>query len=323
MPEGFINNTRLKHIPLSSMTKPTGGGVTSVTLPQTGILQGIHVPVSVTLSGTLSNLNALGLASIIKRIQVKVNSGHTIYDVSGAGIFYLLKEMIQENYQVPAYSDALLAVSTGTKVLDFYLPIALNNRDEIGLIMLQNVATFVTLSIEWEADTTVATGATITGTATPFITILEVPDNVKDYPDMSTIHQVQEEQIAVSAAGDFDHQISIGATLVGEYYLFSAGYTSAQLRVQQSNILATLTPAQHRLLYNFQTGRDLLLSGTAITGSNNRLFWDLAGSDGLGQLGSLRDFINTQALTNIFTRLTAVGAGTLYAVRRQILDIAG
>lgn len=318
--DGFVNNTRLKLIKGSVMSRPTGGGQTQIELPKTGILAGIIIPVSVAISGTLSAPNANGIASVIKRIQLKINAGQTIFDISGAGYFYLLDEMMQDNYLLPSYSDARSAVTTGTKNLDIFLPVALNTRDEIGLIMLQNMQTFATLMIDWEADATVATGATITGTASPLFITFEVPSSPKDYPNLSTIHQVQEEQIAISAAGDFDHHIPIGATLVGQYYLFATAWTNAQLRLQNSNVVADITPEQHRILFQLTTSRDPLLSG-AITGSNKRLFWDFSGTDGLGQFGSVRDWVNTGALTDIMTRLTASAAGTLYAVRRQILNI--
>jgi hypothetical protein len=318
----FVNNTRVKFVPTTSMVRPVGGGTTQIELPKTGILMGILLPISVTLSGTLTVPNALGLASCIKRVVVKINAGHTLIDISGAGYAYLLSNFIQDNFNMAIYSDAKSAVTTGTKVLDMFLPIALNTRDEIGLLMLQNMQTFATLTIDWEADATVATGATITGTATPVLMLAEVPTNPADLPAFDTIHQIQEEQAAVAAAGDFDHRIAIGATLAGMYYLLPVGYTRAQLRLQNSNVIADLTPAQHRLLWLLTTSRDVTLSG-ALSGADKILAWDFAGTDGLGQFGSVRDFVNTLALTDIFSRITAVGASTLYSVRRQILSLNG
>lgn len=317
----FVGATRLKLVPLPTMTRPTGGGTTQVELPKAGILLGIKIPISVTLAGTLSGLNALGLASCIKKVTVRINAGHAIYDVSGAGYNYLLAEMIQDNYNLATYNDAKLVVATGTKNLDMFIPISENTRDEIGMIMLQNMQTFATLTIDWEADATVATGATITGTASPSLIIAEVPQSPDDMPDLSTIHQIVEEQAAIPSTADYDHNILIGATLVGQYYLLPSGFTRAQLRVQQSNVVYDVTPQQHRIWFTLLTSRDVNLSGTAITGSDKRLFWDFAGSDGLGQFGSVRDMINTEALTSIFSRITPVASQTLYSVRRQIVKL--
>src|SRR4051812_22844278 len=114
----FADNTRLKMIPLAVQTRPTGGGSTIVELPKTGILMGIMLPIAATLAGTLTVPNALGLASVIKRVIVRTNSGHTLVDISGAGYHWLLADFIQDNYLMNSYTDARLAVTTGAKVLD-------------------------------------------------------------------------------------------------------------------------------------------------------------------------------------------------------------
>lgn len=316
----FVDNTRLKLVKTQTMTRPVGGGQTFVELPKAGILMGILIPISVTIAGTLTVPNADGLASVIKRIRLQINAGQVIFDISGRGYFYLLSQMIQDNYNMAIYTNALAAVTAATFNLDIFIPVALNTRDEIGLIMLQSLQTFATLVIDWEADTTVATGATITGTASPELMIFEVPSDKADMPRLNTIHQVLEETVAISAAGDYDHHIPIGATLVGEYYLIPAGYSNCQLRLQSSNVIEDFTPQQHRLFYLLVTSRDLTLAG-AYTGFLNRIFLDFAGSDGLGQFGSVRDLINTGALSDIVTRITMVGATTLTAVRRQIVQL--
>lgn len=317
----FQQNTRLKYVKAPTLTKPTGGGVTQIELPKAGILGGLAVQISATVAGSLSAPNAGGLASIIKRIQLRVNAGQTIFDMSGVGYAYLLSQFIQDNYDQTVGTDLQLAVTTGTKNLDIFLPVALNTRDELGLIMLQNMQTIVTLIIEWEADATVATGATVTATANPVMWVYEVPSNPNDIPPLDTIHQVLETASTIGGAGDSDYQISIGSTLVGVYHLFTAGFTNAQLRVQQSNVIFDVSAAQHAMLYKLVTSRSINLTGTAITGSNNRIMWDLGGTDGLGQFGSVRDYIDTQALTSIFTRITAVGSGSLITQQRQLVNL--
>ena len=319
----FVEKTRVKYVPTSTLTRPSGGGVTQIELPKTGILMGVFLPITVVVGGTVNTPNALGMATAIKRVVLKINAGQTIIDCSGVSYFYNLAEYIQDNYNMNIYNDARNAVSTGTKTLDIFIPVAENTRDEIGLLMLQNMQTFVTLTIEWENEITVGgSTATITsGSASPVLMLAEVPVNDADLPNLDVIHQVQEEQAAIAAAGDYDHQISIGGTLVGVYYLLAAGWTRAQLRLQQSNVIADITPAQHRLLFLLNTSRDVTLSG-ALSGTDKRLHWDLAGSDGMGQFGSIRDYINTLALTSIFTRITAVGATTLYSLRRQLVNVA-
>jgi hypothetical protein len=316
----FEDNTRLKFVKGTVITRPTGGGAVQIELPKTGILVGVLLPISATLSGTLTSPNALGLASVIRRVTLRVNAGHTLFDVSGAGYHYLLANQIQDNYQFNSYTDALSAVTTGTKVLDMFIPVSLQTRDQIGMFMLQNLGTFVTLTVDWEADATVATGATITGTASPVFMLAEVPTVREDQPNFDTIHQVVEEQQAISSSADVDHQIQIGSTLTGVYYLIPAGFTNYQLRLQDTNIVEDLNVAQYRMRHMLSMNRDSTVAG-ALSGTDKRILLDFGGTDGLGQFGSRRDFINTRELTKLVTRISPVGATTLYAVRRQLLKV--
>lgn len=318
----FADNTRLKMLQMAVQTRPTGGGSTYVELPKAGILMAVILPITVTFAGTLSVLNPLGCAAAIKRIIIKTNSGHNLVDISGAGYHYLLAEFLQDNYNFQSYTDGRLAVTTGTKTLDMFLPIALNSRDEIGLIMLQNMQTVVSMEIQWETDTNLATGMTVSAaTASPNLLVFEVPSDKEALPNFDTVQQFIEETVVISAASQQNHQIAIGATYFGIYYLIPAGWTAAQLILQQTNVVYDLTPAQHRIWFMLLTSRDVNMTGTAITGSDKRLFWDLAGSDGLGQFGTVRDTINSEALTSFFSRITYVGATNALALRRQVVRV--
>lgn len=320
----FEQSTRLKWVKLNTLTRPTGGGITSQNLPKTGILAAIFLPITITIGGTVNTPNALGVASAINRVQLSLNSGYNVFDFSGVGYHYLIRESLEEHANHLSWTDARSAVSTGVKRLDMIIPVAQNMRDQIGLIMLQNEATLAELRINWENEVTVGgSTATITsGSVTPMMGIFEVPQDSGSWPAFNTLHQLIEEQQAVSAAGDFDHQIQRGATLLAQQYLFTPGYTQAKLYAQQSNIIEDWTPDLMRLRFDLtHQGRDITLAG-ALTSRDSRIDLDFAGTDGLGEFGTVRDVIDTSRLTSLFTRITAVGAGTLYAVRRQITPLA-
>lgn len=321
----FEQSTRLKWVKLNTLTRPTvGGGITSLNLPKTGILACIMLPISITVGGVVNTPNALGLATAINRVQLSLNSGYNVFDFSGVGYHYLIRESLEEHANHLNWTDARSAVTTGAKRLDMIIPVSQNMRDQVGMIMLQNEATLAELRINWESEVTVGgSTATITaGSCTPMIGIFEVPQDPGSWPSFNTLHQLIEEQQAVSAAGDFDHQIQRGATLISQQYLFSPGYTAAKLYAQQSNILEDWTPEGMRLRFDLtHQGRDITLAG-ALTSANSRIDIDLAGTDGLGEFGTVRDVIDTSRLTSLFTRITAVGAGTLFAVRRQITPLA-
>jgi len=317
----FDTSTREKNVKLPVQVRPVGGGTTSVELPRSGILGRIWVQVSVTVAGTLSAPNALGVPSVIRRIRLSLNNGIDVYNTSGAGYQYLVREFI-DNYGDASPQSSRAAVTAATFVLDFIIPVMLNLRDPMGVLMLQNEQTLASLIIDWEADAVVATGATVTATATPVLQVFEVPQDQENWPPFNMIHAIIEDQQAISGAGEFTYQWPRGNTYLGVYHLLNGTtYTQARLRAQQSIFYKDHAPADQRAIFNNlnNQGRDMSLAGTAITGFNNRVFWDLMGTDGLGSFGTVRDVINSAALTDLASVITCAGAGTLFSVRRQII----
>lgn len=325
MAGGFAANTRRKAVPLNTITKPTGGGSVSIELPKTGLLSAIYCQATFTVSGSLSNPNALGFASIIKRVQLVMNSGLTLFDVSGAGLFWLLGDLLSDQIQ-PRFSYGVgrsPVTALSNQVLDFIIPVAFNNRDPWGLIMLQNEGTIVRLIVDFESDTTVATGATVTCTINPSMVVFEVPSDIRDFPPLNVAHKVQEDTFSLTVTGDNDYNVPRGDTLMQMAHLVvGTTVTTWSLRLQQSNEIERLTAGQMRMRFNDLTGRDMNMTGTALTGAGDRRgFWDFAASDGLGSYGSERDAINTDILTSIVSRVTTAGTGTLYTLRRTLVPL--
>ena len=317
MAGGFIANTRRKIIPLPTQTKPVGGGTTSINLPKTGLLASIFLAIRGTVSGTLTVPNALGFASIINRVRLTLNSGIDIYNVSGAGFHYLLRNAIGPEYIDPVgQSNALSAVSAAAFNLDMIIPIAINERDPLGLLMLQNEQTLVTLNIDWTADGTVATGATVAVTAIPYVELFTVPVDPQDYPPLNIVHQILEDQQAVSGAGDYAYNWPRGNTYLQVLHGFGIGAAGADnfskfaVRVNQSDYLQNTDIPFLDLEYRRLRGRARPAGG---------IFVDMLGTSGLGNFGLTRDVFNSALVTDLASVITATGAGTLYSVRRQLV----
>lgn len=319
----FELSTQIKYIPLQSFQRPTGGGVQQVELQKVGILSQIYIPITFNItSAGLSNLNPLGMASVIKRVSLQINGGHFIANFSGSDFHWLLRDFLNEGTDAYSYTDARSAVATGAKTLDLVIPVSQNIRDAAGLIMLQNGVTVVNLQIEWEADSVIATGITsIAATASPIMAVFDVPQNQASWPALNTLHQVLSEQVIISGAVTYDYKVQTGAIITGLYNLFTPGWTSAQLILQQANVLNTETPEQHQARVSGVMGRPVTLTGGAITGYNKRILYDRPSEDGMGQYGSFRDMIDSRDLTDIVIRAALSGAGTWYHLRRQILPL--
>lgn len=320
MAGGFERNTRNKLAPVPVLTRPTGGGITQTELPKLGLLGRIFLQISGSVAGTLSAPNALGFSSIIKRVRLATNSGIDLFNVSGAGYGYLLQPWLELNEHVASPANQYnTAVTATTFNLNMVIPVMLNQHDPIGMILLQNEQLQVILTVEWEADATVATGATVTGTATPVLEFFTKPPDPVDMPRLDVIHQIIEDQITVSGAGDHIYNVPRGNTYLGLF--FGAGinaspadsWSRAIMRINQNDILYDVSPALATAMVGFRSG---------LTRGLGQIPFNLLGSDGLGDYGTARDFINTALLTDFQVVITATGALTLYVVRRMLMPLA-
>lgn len=320
MAGGFDRNTRQKMVPLPVLTRPVGGGLTTQELPKTGFLARIFLQISGSVAGTLSAPNALGFSSIIKRVKLTTNSGIDIFNMSGAGYGYLLQPWLElgEHFASSNQNQFNTAVTATTFKLNMVIPVMLNRHDPVGMILLQNEQLQVILSVEWEADATVATGATVTGTATPVLEFFTVPSDKDDYPPLNVVHQIIEDQISFGSTGDQIYNAPRGNTylqmIMGYGINVSAAdnWSRAIMRINQSDILYDFSPAMQNALYDFGGGYNRILGS---------ILFDFLGSDGLGNYGTARDFVNSALLTDFQTVLTLTATGTLFVVRRMLLPL--
>lgn len=318
--ENFIRATRRRYQTLATMQK---GSINPVSweIPKAGFLASIYLYITATVAGTISAPNALGAACIIRRVRLQANGGINLIDISGADYHYLLRDYI-DSYQDPVpHSTARNAVSATTFILDMLLPVALNLRDPVGLFPLQQEATTLILSIEFEADANVCTGSTsITCSVTPVLEVFSVPTAKEALPDIVLIQQIVSDQRTVSGAGDQEYRWPRGSNYLGVYHGAGIGATPADnwsrliMRANKSETLLDLVPATLNLDYTRTHGIARRLGHVAI---------DLMGSSGLGFYGSSRDIINSAALTELDTTITFTAASTLYTVRRMLVPIVG
>jgi hypothetical protein len=317
MAGGFVANTRRKIVQLPTQTRPTGGGTTAINLPKTGLLGSIFLAIRGSIAGTLTSPNGLGFASIISRVRLTLNSGIDLINLSGAGYHYLLREVLESEYvDIAGQSNARSAVSAAAFNLDMVLPMAINMRDPLGLVMLQNEQTLLTLNIDWLADANVATGATVTATAIPYIELFTVPVDPADYPPINILHQILEDQQAISGAQDWVYNWPRGNTYLQVLHGVGIGaagtdtFSKVAVRVNQSDYLQNSDIPFRDMEFRRLRGRARQAGG---------IYLDLLGTSGLGNYGLTRDVFNSQLVTDLATVITTTGAATAYNVRRQFV----
>jgi hypothetical protein len=314
-------NTRLKTLNLGAQAVDgLGGGTVQWDIPKTGILAALLLVITGNITTAISTPNALGKANLISRVRLIANAGINLIDVSGVGYHYLLRDFVEHYVDPVPQSDGRAAQATGAFDLSMFFPIAMNDRDPVGLIMLQNEETLLRLEVQRGPSTDLGNDITVlTCSIQPFIDVFTVPQNPKDWPPFDFAHTMQEESQAVAGAGAVTwywprgniysqviHGLGIGAA-------GADGFTNAQLRLNQSDYLVDAPPAYFTRAFSRTRGRTRLGGVLPI--------FDGLGSSGLGNYGSGRDLMDSRLLTDISSVITASGAGTLRTMKRQLVPL--
>jgi len=321
----------------------------SLDLPQTGILANLLIRVA----GTLTITNGTGGATLnaaeygkpfglIDRVHLTANSGTEIINVTGKGLY--LRNLIDiNNYlDIPAanMTEAVsgnpvyqFGTSAGANTVEFTLkvPIAVNDRDPIGMILLQNRETLLTLALDWANPSNLFTltgTASVAFTGNAYVTMeyFSVPLSDKDYPDLSVAHTLLEDTIAVPGTGDVQYTVPRGNI-----------YQRLMHRVVLNGAPAGFDDVSQLTLQYNQSERPYQIDGQdALFIQRNRYkrdlpkgvyVWDFAYQGQPGYGGS-RDLVNSRAITDFLSIVNVASSATLgtnnnfiYTVREQLVPL--
>lgn len=330
----FIDATRQNFTQLPAQAY-TNEGRLYFDLPKVGLLSRLFLTVKGTMtvtpgtgSATLGERKAFNM---IKRIRLIANSGASIFDVSGYGT-YLINNVLRKANEI---KDSVVdegidaevygaGVASGANAWKFGLeiPIAINERDPIGLVLLQNNATQLTLEIEFNpvygANAVIApivvTGdavASFAGNVGVMMEYFTVPRTKEDYPALNVVHQWLEQQDAIASAGAWNKALLRGNTymrMIHYVTLNNALNTTDvdKLRVlyNQSEVPYTIDKLPQLFLQRSRYGKDLP-KGTFVH--------DWYMSSGQVGLGTSRDFINSANVTEFQSEVTLASGASVPA----------
>jgi hypothetical protein len=220
----FLEQTRQNFRQAGALTYASAQP-TQLAIPRVGYLSKIviHVTGVMTLvTGTGTHvLSEKGPWALLRRVRFQVGSGTELYNTSGYGN-YLVNRMLKMQFRNEdgevgaAYASQIYqaGVAAGANNWDFYLiiPVVPNDRDLVGLILLQAEGVVTNLLLEWQ----VAGGATsdfpvvLTGNATAafagradiYLETFTVPALVEDQAPLDRVHQIIERIDPITAIGD-------------------------------------------------------------------------------------------------------------------------
>lgn len=338
----FAQFTRNGMQPMAAQPLQPGGRAT-FKLPSTGYLHKIRLKVTGALkvthaTATSFNLSPFGLFELFKNIRLEMNNGFSPFTVTGKDLFvysllndhsgvYTHKTSGRGRMVMPQVASAGGTSNPFTIVVD--MPVTLNDRDPIGLIMLQNPTVVANLDVEInDGSTILASGQTGYTVALenvqvqPSIETFSIPSMPDARPDISSIKIVNGVSFAALAAGETVIKLPTYLT-----------YRKLAFYVEDSNGLVndSFLTGDIELVFN-QNDVPVRIHPVTLSVINEEQFrkalptgiWAFDFSyQGLANYGGTRDYIDTERLTEFWLRLKTSNAATVRVVTECISRLRG
>ena len=317
----FAMSTRQNLQMLAKQTATTLPNTLQFTLPKARLLAGLYVKVKATFDSKPDGLELEKLPYLIRRISLDLNNGFAPFVVSGAEAhMYNLIDLNAKNMR-----DSW-GVKGTDKVYDinFFLPCTTNPRDPIGLILLQNDQTNVTLNIDMGMGS--ECGLAVDPTKVEVKVMAEtfsVPAHANAYPDLSVLKLVNGrkdslptngQQIIKLATGTIYRKLIFRLTDADGVPMEVEDITSnIELVFNQADINYSIDAEMLRMLNEKQLGTEL---------PKGVFVFDFSNSGGLPNLGGTRDFIDSANLTEFWLRFTTTKVGKCEIVTETLARLS-
>lgn len=327
----FAVATRQNMQMFAKQTAHNGATTLSFTLPKARLLSKIILSFECKFTAkhatasTLPAIDKLDIFKIVRRLSLDMNNGFQPFVVSGVQLAMLnMVSQYKGNYVIDAPNDSddnaygcwlnKGASTTGkenTVRFTLELPVTLNDRDAISLILLQNESTVVDVKCDIGNISDVfkdATGYTLDITEvsmTPLIESFSIPANSDAFPDVSVLKLTDGRNESCSGSGQHIVKLDTGTIyrrLVlrftddnGEPLSEDDITSTIDLVFNQADSNYQITPHLLRMLNTRQYGFTL---------PKGVYVFDFA-YQGIVNMSGTRDYIDTERLTEFWVRFTS------------------
>lgn len=330
----FASATR-KHLRVIPAKTGAPGTTLSFEVPKVRLTEAVRLLVEATLTATHASNTTYTPAThapftLLKNVRVNINNGFNPYQISGLGLYMLMlmradadtltRQTSGRGRTVQGdVSSAGGTANTVRFVVD--LPLALNDRDPVGLVLTQNQETTVTVEVDLGTANDIApaasgyTFALSDVTVTPLVESFTVPAVSEAFPDISIVKLVNEKIDAIAGAGPITVRLPVGTTY-RKLIFFVADSSGAGVDIT-SNIEIALN----------QSDTPIQINPKLLAAINHELYatplptgmyaLDLA-SQGFANYGGSRDYIDTERLTEFWLRFDATAAGSVRVVYEHL-----
>lgn len=270
--------------------------------------------------------------TLLRRVQIDMNNGFSPFKVAGRELLWYSLPQDHANTLTSATSgrgkvvQGLTASAAGTDntvrfVLD--LPLTLNDRDPIGIVLTQNDETTVTVTIDIDkvtnllADNTGFTVALKSMTLSPMVESFTVPALPEAFPDLSVLKLVQSTRQAITGSGPVTVKMPTGQTY-RKLIIFiednNGGVDDTsitgdiEIAFNQADTPYRISPALLAAINQEQYG---------ITLPKGMYIFDFS-YQGWANYGGARDYIDTEKLTEFWIQFNAAAAGNVTVVSETL-----
>lgn len=305
-----------------------------VSIPKVRLLSKIRLLVTATLTaqhaGNVTYVPApFAPYNYLRNVRLEINNGFAPFNLSGRDLYFYNLVRGDAAGLTPAVAGRGKVIqgltsspAPGTaNVVRFLvdLPVTLNDRDPVGLMLLQNEETTVTLTVDFNTMNALApaaagyTFATTAVTVIPMIETFSIPAVKEATPDLSILKLVHSKTETVTGAGVHTLTLPTGQTYrkLLIYIADAAGGEADgdiagnfELVLNQADIPFLIRPSVLAAI-NHEQFNTVLPQGLWV--------FDFS-YQGLSGYGGSRDWIDTERLTEFWFRFNAAAAGSITAV---------
>lgn len=320
----------------------------SFDIPKVRLLSRIRLLVEATLTATHASQNTFtpkrfAPYSLLRNVRVDANNGFSPWSVSGMGAYlHMLCSSPHASQLVPVIgsnnqlgraravmgNEASASGKDNTIRFVVDLPIALNDRDPIGLILAQNQETLITVTVDvGDASDLVADSSGYTldlsnVKITPLVESFSIPPDPRAIPDLGTLKLVQE--LRERSSGGVHHvRLPVGLTYRRLIFYIEDENSGAPLRDDQFG-------GPFRLLFN-QADNPYRISPTLLAAINQEQYRQVLPEgvyafdfsyQGIPNYGGSRDYVDTERLTEFWLEFSYAQAAQVRVIYETLSRLA-
>ena len=334
----FAMSTRQNYQMLAKETASTGARTVQFQLPKARLLSKLMVRVDAKVKVAHASKTSIATDEytpykVVRRIALDLNNGFSPFVFSGeqCAMYNAIDKHGDKVYEKSNYRNVEKTgtFTAGQDGVDnnvsfiMELPVTLNGRDPIGLILLQNDQTNVTLTVDIANGVDMFDNVDTTGytvdlhdiSVVPCLETFSIPANANAYPDLSVIKLVNGRSESMASAGQQVVKLSTG-TIYRKLIMQVVDEDGKPMSIE--NITSNIELVFNQADINYSISPDMLKAvNTRELGfelPEGMYVFDFSAGGNITNYGGTRDYIDTEKLTEFWLRFSTNKRGKVNIV---------